>query len=75
MTLLAARRRVLNLALDALFVAWVAQILITGDLVPSRLAELLNPQSPVAVVIEPGERPLAPVDLPLEIADRTPAEA
>ncbi len=49
------RRGRVNLAVDVLFFFLVAHLIITGNLVPRLLADLIHNPAPIAVVIEPSE--------------------
>lgn len=56
---LLARRRLRDLVLDALFVAWLLSVLATGRVLPAQLTHLLRPEPPVAAVseqIEPSQQ-------------------
>ena len=53
------RRRLADLALNALFLAWTLHIVVTGSLIPAPLDDLLHPDHPVAAVSEPIEAPSA----------------
>ena len=52
-----ARRRLTELALDALFISWMVYVLATGSLIPGELARLLFPEHPVVVTREPPDVP------------------
>ncbi len=45
----------LSLAVDVLFFFLFAHLVITGQLVPSLIADLIHNPSPIAVVVEPTE--------------------
>jgi hypothetical protein len=51
------RRRIRELVLDGLFVAWVAQVLATGQLLPPQLTALLRDDAPIVAVAEELEAP------------------
>jgi hypothetical protein len=46
-------RRMVDLALDALFVVWVLHFLVVGRVLPVPITDLLYPHHPVVVVNEP----------------------
>jgi len=46
-----------TLLLDALFAVWMLHVLVTGNLIPTPLADLIHPPSPIAVVTDPDGAP------------------
>jgi hypothetical protein len=61
-------RRLTQVALDALFVAWVLHVLVTGHVIPERLADLFSDQPP-AVARTDQE---VPAEVPLDRQNQTP---
>jgi hypothetical protein len=62
-------RRLTQVALDVLFVAWVLHVLVTGHVIPERLADLFSDQPP-AVARTDQE---VPAEVPLDRQNQTPA--
>jgi hypothetical protein len=62
-------RRLSQVALDVLFVAWVLHVLVTGNVIPERLADLFTDQPP-AVARTDQE---VPAEVPLDRQNQTPA--
>lgn len=61
-----------QLALDALFVAWVLHLMITGHLIPDRLADIFIDRPPaVATTDPPATQPEPPLPVPADIAPET----
>ncbi|MPZ48426.1 MAG: hypothetical protein GEU75_03785 [Dehalococcoidia bacterium] len=52
-----ARLRPATLMLDALFAVWMLHVLVTGHLIPTPVANLIHPPSPIAVISEPAGAP------------------
>ena len=46
-----------HLLLDALFAAWMLHMLVTGNLIPAPIEDLINPPEPISVLVEPDGAP------------------
>jgi hypothetical protein len=53
----ASLSRYQQLALNTLFATWMLYVMLTGQLLPTALTDLLRPDHPVAVVSEPVNAP------------------
>ena len=58
-----SRRRAVDLALDVVFAFWLVHVLVTGQIIPEKLAGLLRDEPRIAVFIEPSDVPQGPIYL------------
>jgi hypothetical protein len=56
------RRRIRDLVLDVLFIAWMVSFLATGRVLPQPITDLLHPQPHVAAVSDQPSIPSGPDD-------------
>ena len=50
-----SHRRLSDFALDTIFGLWLLHVIITGNVVPAPVSDLLSSEPPIAVVTEPLE--------------------
>ena len=60
------RLRRWNLLLNLLFAVWAAYFMVSGQLLPSAIEELLRPEQPISVSVEPENLPDQITELPLD---------